>query len=188
MKKVISYASAVIILTVLWGSCKKDEQAVAPPVPENEFLTTVELKVVNESDPSDAQTASWIDLDPDDDTPPDVSKAKLNLKANTKYTVQVLFWDDTKTPRGDVTAEIKERENYHLICFTATSGLDLTVKRTDHDTNSPALEVGLEDEFTTGAASSGTLNVELRHQPNVKDGTCDPGSTDADVNYQITIQ
>ncbi|GAA4319334.1 hypothetical protein [Compostibacter hankyongensis] len=187
MKKAISL-TGIAMMVLLWNACNKDEEAVAPPVPGNEFLTTVELKVTNENDPSDTQTASWKDMNPDDDTPPDVSAAKLTLKPNAKYKAEVLFWDDTQSPRGDVTEEIKERENYHLVCFTVSSGLNLTVKRTDHDTNTPALEVGLEDEFTTGATGAGKLNVQLRHQPNVKDGTCEPGSTDADVNYDITIQ
>ena len=82
---------------------------------------------------------------------------------------------------------ISDRRNYHLICFVVSGGAALTVQRTDKDTNTPALEVGLQDKFTTAAASTGSLNVQLRHQPNAKTGDCAPGSTDADVNFPITI-
>jgi hypothetical protein len=38
------------------------------------------------------------------------------------------------------------------------------------------------------AASTGYLQVVLRHQPNVKDGTFAPGSTDFDAGFKVTIQ
>ncbi|WP_118973581.1 hypothetical protein [Taibaiella koreensis] len=188
MKKVILGIALLAATATLWTSCKKDEKSVAPPEPGNEFLTTVKLVATNANDPSDVQTASWKDLNPDDLTPPDTSLAKLNLHANAVYNVQVQFWDDSKTPSAAITPEIQERANYHLICFDMDGNLNLTVQRTDQDTNNPPLEIGLQDKFTTGAASSGNLNVQLRHQPNVKNGSCDPGSTDADVNFHINIQ
>lgn len=176
-----------ITLATMWSACNKQEQAVAPPVPGNEFITTVELVATNAADPADVDTAKWVKLDPTDTTAPNLTKAFLNLKKNATYNVQVLFLDETQTPAADVTAEIKERENYHLICFGIAAGLNLSVQRTDHDTNNPPLEVGLQDQFTTGAASNGNLEVTLHHQPNVKNGDCAPGSIDADVNYTINI-
>ena len=91
----------------------------------------------------------------------------LNLKANSTYHVSVLFLDETKHPAGNVTDDIYDRRNYHLICFEVT-GANLTATRTDLDTNNPPLPIGLQDDFTTGAAGIGTLNVQLRHQPNAK--------------------
>ncbi|WPQ60425.1 hypothetical protein SIO70_18935 [Chitinophaga sancti] len=188
MKKILITASLMVAFATLMNSCKKDETAVAPPVPGNEFLTTVGLKVTNANDATDVQYAYWTDTTLISNPPDSINTPVLNLKADNKYNVEVLFQDRTTTPIGDVTAEIKERENYHLICFTSSPSLNLTVVRTDKDTNTPALEVGLTDLFTTGAAGTGELNVQLRHQPNVKDGTCEPGSTDADVNFTINIQ
>lgn len=188
MKKILTTASLLVVLATIMNSCKKDETAVAPPVPGNEFLTTVGLKVTNANNPSDVQYAYWTDTTLISNPPDSINTPVLNLQANQKYNVAVLFQDRTTNPIGDVTAEIKERQNYHLICFTASPSLNLTVTRTDKDTNVPALEVGLTDLFTTGAAGTGQLNVQLRHQPNVKDGTCAPGSTDADVNFTIRIK
>jgi hypothetical protein len=187
MKKVLSSVAVLIALSVLLHSCTKDETAVAPPVPGNEFLTTVGLKVTNASNAADVQYAYWTDTTLIANPADSINTPVLNLKAATKYNVEVLFQDRTQTPVGDVTAEIRERENYHLICFTVSPTLNLTVIRTDKDTNVPALEVGLTDEFTTGAAGTGELNVQLRHQPNVKNGSCEPGSTDADVNFTIHV-
>ncbi len=73
------------------------------------------------------------------------------------------------------------------IADTATV-LHLTVALTDRDTNSPSYPIGLSSTFTTGAASNGWLRLVLRHQPNGKDGTYAPGSTDLDVGYTVKIQ
>jgi hypothetical protein len=187
-KSILSWTSLVVILAIFAASCKK-EQAVAPPNPDNELITTVELVATNTSDATDVQTAKWVKLNPNDTTAPDLSKAFLNLKANAVYNVVVKFLDETKTPVSDITTEILARENYHLICFGVGSALNLTVKRTDHDTNAPTpFEVGLQDAFTTTAASTGNLEVTLHHQPNVKNGDCAPGSVDADVNFNINIK
>jgi hypothetical protein len=62
------------------------------------------------------------------------------------------------------------------------------VTSTDVDSNNPPLRIGLSDKFVTGAASNGILRVVLRHQPNAKNGTYDPGSTDLDVTYAVNIK
>lgn len=91
----------------------------------------------------------------------------------------------TGQPASDTTAfGISVNES---MASSATTALNLMVTRTDLDNNTPPLQIGLKDDFVTGAASSGTLRVVLRHQPNAKNGTYDPGSTDLDVTYAITI-
>ena len=70
----------------------------------------------------------------------------------------------------------------------STTPLNLTVTTTDVDSNSPPLPLGFQTRFVAGAASTGYLRVVLRHQPNVKDGTFAPGSTDLDVGFTVTIQ
>jgi hypothetical protein len=105
------------------------------------------------------------------------------------YRVQIGLLDETKNPSGDIGADVLARGNYHLFCFNTSSSLgsNLTVTRTDLDTNNPPLAIGLKDNFTTVNLSNGSLEVILRHQPNAKNGSCDPGSTDLDVNFQIHI-
>jgi hypothetical protein len=147
---------------------------------------------------------------------PDVSKANLTLKPNTTYNVAVGLLDKTQTPTFDVAAEIKDRANIHSFFFQplpttqaliipAPTGADtyplpiptplptgaplnLTVTRTDRDTNTTPLPLGITNTFVTGAASTGYLQVVLRHQPNLKDGTYAPGSTDFDAGFRVTIQ
>lgn len=149
-------------------------------------------------------------------TGPNVSQANLNLKPNATYNVTVGLLDKTQTPTFDVGAEIKDRANIHSFFFQplptlqtlvipaptgadtyplpiptplpAGNPLNLTVNRTDLDTNTTPLPVGLTDQFVTGAASTGYLRVVLRHQPNVKNGTFAPGSTDFDAGFAVKIQ
>lgn len=188
MKHTIMTLAAIALMTTIWSSCKKDEQNVTPPDPENEIITTVKLVATNVADTSDVHTAQWKDLTPNDGNP-DLSLAAMTLKKDAVYTVAVSFLDETKTPADDITLEVQDRQNYHLICYSPATGLNLTVIRTDKDTNTPAMEVGLKSKFTTGAASTGNLNVALHHQPSGKNGTdCSLGSTDASVNFTVTVQ
>jgi hypothetical protein len=149
-------------------------------------------------------------------TGPNVSQANLTLKPNTTYNVTVGLFDKTQTPTFDVGAEIKERANIHSFFFQplpttqplvipAPTGADtyplpiptpvptgnplnLKVNRTDLDTNATPLPLGITNTFVTGAASTGYLQVVLRHQPNSKNGTYAPGSTDFDAGFTVKIQ
>lgn len=181
--KIILITTACTLL-IFWSACNKKEQAVAPPLPGNEPLTTMILHATNASNPADTVSASWIELDPTGATGPDTSHATLNLKAGTKYNVTIQLLDTL----ADITPEIKARENYHLFCFGVAAGLNLTCIQTDLDTNPKPLPIGLTDLFTAGAASSGQLEVTLHHQPNVKDGTCPPGSIDLDATFTVVIK
>lgn len=224
------------MLGVLAG-CNKKASTVTPALPGNEFLTTVQLALVNTADPTDVQLASWTQMSPTAHTyQPDsgyFSQAVLHLKANATYTGKVIILDETQHPVDTVSDEILQRMNYHLFFFQPTpilvsnivisssstdipvndwntslsdttyggtpinevqlasasagSPLNLTVTRTDQDSNNPPLGIGLRDNFVTGAGSTGILRVVLRHQPNAKNGTYDPGSTDLDVTYAVSI-
>jgi predicted RNA binding protein with dsRBD fold (UPF0201 family) len=183
MKKLSIILVVAVVTGMFFHACKKDETAVSPPAPGNEFLTTVQLIITNTAVSTDVQTRSVKQLP---GQAINYSNASIVLKKNSTYTVQVKFLDETTTPAGDITVDILARQNYHLVCFAVT-GAALTVQRTDHDTNTPSLEVGLQDKFTTVAVGSGSLNVQLRHQPNAKNGDCAPGSTDVDANFPVSI-
>ncbi len=104
--------------------------------------------------------------------------------SNTTTNIPMTDWN-TGLPASDTTAG---GVSVNEILSPPGTALNLMVSRTDMDTNSPPLQIGLTDQFVTGAASSGILRVVLRHQPNAKNGTYDPGSTDLDVTYAVSIQ
>ena len=183
MKKQDFLLCAIVIALITTGSCNKKEQSPVINV-SNEVITTLKIKAVNVADPTDTPSAKCVQLDRSGATPPDTSNFTLNLRKNASYKVQLRILD-TLT---DITDEILARQNYHLYCFYPASGLNLMVTLTDHDTNTPQLPIGLQDNFATGATSSGALEINMRHQPNVKDGTCAPGTSDLDAFYYVKVQ
>ncbi|MBK7956638.1 MAG: hypothetical protein IPK03_00040 [Bacteroidetes bacterium] len=48
--------------------------------------------------------------------------------------------------------------------------------------------MGLKVEVTTVAASKGSLDVVLKHQPNIKSGSQNVGSTDIDASFILIIK
>ncbi len=191
MKNHKRFWNIIFSISILFGmnGCKKDEQVVSPPLPGNELITTVKLQFIS-SDQADTIQAVWRDLTPNDINPPDTSAAVISLRANKSYQAEIAFWDETKSPAVDLTPEIKQRGNYHRIFYFSSSllGNNLVFIINDFDTNSPPLALGISSTCTTHDVSSGFLNVILKHQPNVKDGTFAPGSIDLDVNFQVSIQ
>jgi hypothetical protein len=203
----------VLLGTALFyaGCSSKSEEAVQPNI-ANETITQASLKFTNQANPADTTSCTYTFVLNNDNNVTGVDSTKLNLKANSKYNCVVYMLDQTQTPVFVVSNEIKQRENYHLFFYQPTPisstpvisntspyipgtpvnaslpPLNLSVVRTDLDTNNPPLQVGLSTVFTTGAASTGNLRWVLRHQPNAKNGTYAPGSSDLDVNFITTIQ
>ncbi|MVM37057.1 hypothetical protein GO730_04255 [Spirosoma sp. HMF3257] len=181
LKNQLVWFSCVALLA---GACNKDEQNVAP-TDDNEAITTATLTLTNKATPTESVTATIENLN----TTADFSKATLSLKANTTYTGVITLLDKTKTPVLDATAEIKEKANEHLFVYTPTPANLLTITLTDRDTNpTPGpYPIGLTTEVKTGAVGSGKLNVVLRHQPNAKNGTAAPGSSDLDTDFTVVV-
>lgn len=204
----ITIAATLSFFSLTWTACNKKAEYTAPIVPGNEPITTLELIAQNINNPADADTAIWTQLNTDGG-PIDLSKAHLTLKANASYRVYVNFLDLDFAPSLDtpyyVTGEIKARQNFHLVCFQAdasiynnfsvetpawgtTTASALNIYREDSDLNIPPLPVGLVDSFVTAADSSvGILDITLHHQPNVKNGSCAPGSTDIEATDTVYI-
>ncbi|WP_133162544.1 hypothetical protein [Flavipsychrobacter stenotrophus] len=181
-RSIILFAAGIMTLFI-WSSCTKAEKNVTEQ-PTNELLTTVQLKAVNTQDPTDTPSAKWVSI-PGGSL--DTSNAVLYLKNSAVYDLSVIFLDESKTPASDITADIRARGNYHLVCFGISGALSLGIVPTDHDTNSPSLPIGLRNRVTTNLIGTGNLEVTLHHQPNVKNGDCAPGSIDADVNFRVHV-
>lgn len=175
------FLAVTVTLTV--SSCKKENHNHDGE--ENELITTVVLDLQNAADSTDTHHAVWYKANPNSIDPPDTSGAILNLKQNSTYQAHIRILDQTQNPVANITTEIEELANEHIFFFFPSSGLNLTVTRTDHDSN--GLEVGLQSNFATGTVSNGLLRVVLRHQPGVKNGTYAPGDSDVDVNFTVNI-
>jgi hypothetical protein len=178
------FAAFIILSALAFASCKPDEKIVPQPQ-SNETLTTTILRLVNIKDTADHPSIKY-QLIPF--KPLVVTPDSLILKNNATYTCTVIILNDLNNPADTVSNTIKQRANEHLFVYRPSTGLMLTDSITDHDTNVPPLPFGLQSQIKTGNASRGVLELILRHQPNVKNGTYPPGDTDLDVIFPVKIQ
>ncbi len=170
------------------SSCDKPNAANVQAPLSNEFLTTTILSLKNTSNANDTPKIAFYLNPHTPNIPPVLTPDSLRLTKNATYSCTIIILDQTKSPADTVSNTIKQRENEHLFVFYPGGGIMLTDSITDRDTNVPPLPFGLESQIKTGATSTGSLRVVLRHQPNVKNGLPGPGSTDLDVTYPVSIK
>lgn len=178
---------AALLAVFLTTGCEPDEPMV---MNEEELITTLNLTLVPENG-GNTIAFGFQDLDGDGGDPPQITTA--NLAANTTYRAQLSLTNQSVTPADNITAEVVEEDDEHQVFYAPSSGLNLTVAYEDLDRNGNPL--GILTTFTTGAASTGTFTVTLRHEPNktaagVADGdiTNAGGETDIEVTFTTTIQ
>ena len=189
MKSIQNTLKASLLLVLIASAitaCKKDDDLIPVPPPvenEGEVITTVELTFTDSAGVAPTVTATFRDPDGEGGNGPDIQDT-IRLAAGTTYNVAIELLNETETPAEDITHEIEDEATEHLFCYTVT-GANIAVERTDTD---GTYEVGLATKWTVGTASNGSVQVVLKHQPDVKDGSCDPGETDIDVTYVTEIQ
>lgn len=179
MKKQFIYFALIAVFASVFASCSNDDDVQPEPDNEEEEITTVKVTATTGGE---SKTFTYKVIDNV------TTKDDIKLMPNTTYTVKLEFLNEAENPAEDVTEEITEESDEHLICFTA-SGASITTTRTDRDANNK--EIGLTSTWTTGAAGSGTMNITLKHQPDLKKDNagvnCDLGETDISVNFTTQI-
>lgn len=174
-------------ISVLFTQCDKAKDV--EPDNENELITTVQLKFT-ESGASAPQTFTYRDVDGDGGNAPSVFE-KITLKPNTTYALTVELKDESKTPAEDISEEVREEADEHLFVFTPSPASLLTYTYGDQDSRN--FPIGLTGTAKTGAAGTGKLKVQLRHQPPVsgnavKNGTPGPGSDDVNLDFDLEVK
>lgn len=170
------------LLAISFAGCSDDPEATN----EEEVITTITVTITPKTGGDTPIVLGWDDANLDaivDDSEITVSGG---LKINTAYTADIQMANKSASKEIDIDEEIDEEAEDHLFCFTVT-GVALTITADDDDRN--GLPVGLKSTWTTTTASTGTVNIVLRHQPNVKTGDC-PGSgdTDASITFDVEVQ
>lgn len=179
-----NYVLAFALLFAL-SSCEKDDPEIEN---EEELITTVTYRLT--ATDGTVIEGKFQDLDGEGGNPPVITP--LNLRANTTYTGSLSLLNELERPVENITEEIEEEDKEHQFFFEVT-GADLSVAYADaDDDNNP---VGLATTLTTRTASTGTLSVTLRHEPNksaagVSAGniTNAGGETDINVVFNVVIQ
>lgn len=171
---------------------------------DNEVITTVILRF--ESTTGVIRTAMFDDPDGDGGQAPMIDPVDLSPGM---YGLTVQFQNRLSTPFEEITDEVRDEQEFHLLLFTgsavvgpATSNANGPLVQSYADTDANGLPVGLSDTIAA-TAGSGQLTVTLRHmapeQPpvksldtvmEVKDHGIDAigGSTDAQVDFAVTVR
>ncbi|MBC5775796.1 hypothetical protein H8S95_17105 [Pontibacter sp. KCTC 32443] len=185
MKKLLRPYLAFLLMgsLIVTTSCGDDDDP--DPTSDRELITTVELNM--DSEKGQLASAKYTDLDGVGGDAP--VKTTLTLKANTTYTASLSLLNENESPAIEIHDEVLEEADEHQVFYTPSSGLNLEVEAIDTDSENRPL--GLATTFTTGAASTGTLKVVLKHQPGTKapaPGDATKGETDVEVEFNVTIQ
>lgn len=190
--KTLKTIALVFSTVAIFTSCSDDDNK-STPVNEEELITTVKVTLTNGTN---IITLTSKDLDGPD--APGATEITVDgpLLANTTYTGKVELLNETETPVEIVSEEIEESAQEkldHQFFFAAIPSLLGTFTYADLD--GEGNPIGLRFTFTTGAASTGSLSVILRHLPNKSatgvssgDITNAGGSTDAQAIFPITVE
>jgi hypothetical protein len=168
-----------VSLFIAGTSCDKNNKPT-PPLREQELITTLKLTFINGSGVS---TFQFRDIDGDGGN--SGTTDTIRIQPGKTYQVSLDVLDESKTPTDTVTNEIKAEKNDHIFCYLANK-VPLAVSRTDKDDNNR--EIGITSNWTTVTPGAGLITIILKHQPGIKDGTCDPGDTDIQVTFPVKIQ
>ena len=188
-KQMLQFAFGILLVTGMFSSCKKDKSA--PEENDEEVITTMDVVIKEEGD-SSATTYSFDDPDGPGGNAPTI--ASIPLAPNKVYDVEVVLLNKTTNPAAVVSEEVLAEAVDHRFYFEV-SGANLTVSDLDQDAN--GIPVGLHSKWTTGAASTGKIDITLRHYPDggkeISDPVTSPKSgTDMSTKdiggFSVTIQ
>lgn len=185
MKKFkFSILALVAITALVFTGCSNDDDAPAP-VNEEEVITTV-VVTLTPTGGGAAITLRSTDLDGDGPNPPVFSVS--DLAANTTYNGTVMVLNETETPAENITTEVEEEDLEHQFFYTTDGTVNITTANLNLDSAGNIL--GTTFDLTTGAASTGSYTVTLRHEPTKPNtGLADAGGeTDVSTTFTVTIQ
>ena len=181
MKKTLFITAMIALFT----ACEKHEDDDHKH-DEGEVINQVTLTV--SSTDSTVQTVTWSDEDGlggQDPILPDT----LQLKMDSTYTVNIGFFHLHDGQLESVNEEILTEAEDHVVCFNTThltSVISVIPTITDKDAN--GLPLGLSSSWQAVSPITTNLRIALKHQPDIKNGSCDIGETDVEVEFPLIIK
>ncbi len=176
---------AILFTFSLLISCDDDDTTQI--INEEELITTVELTFTSTTDANNVVVYKSVDTDGDGPDAPVITVIG-NLMTASSYMGSVQFLNESVSPAENITTEVQEEADEHEV-FYLSSITDVSITKDDVDVNGNAL--GLMSTLQTGAASTGTLTIVLRHEPlKPNDGSLSNagGETDVQVVFDLTVQ
>ena len=187
--------------SVVFAACGGDDGGSTN---ENEVITTVILNFAPAT--GTPVTATFNDADGDGGQAPTIDPVDLTAG---NYTLTVQFQNRLVSPLEEITAEVRQEQDFHLLLFTGTAVVGPATTNTTGplmqsyaDMDGNGLPVGLTNSVVA-TPGTGQLTVTLRHMPpelppvkssstvmEVKAGGVDAigGTTDAQVRFVVTVQ
>jgi hypothetical protein len=191
----------ILAASACWFTACSDDGGAAN---DNEVITSVMLSF--EPTAGAAVTAEF--NDPDGDGGQAATVQPITLTNNTTYTLEVRFQNRLETPTEEITTEVMDESDAHLLLFTgsavvgpATNNTTGPITQAYADLDANGLPIGLKSTITAHTGT-GMMIVTLRHMPpeeppqkaadtlaKVKAGGIDSigGSTDAQVMFEVTV-
>jgi len=185
----------VRLKTVLLGllvlplfSCEKDDHEPHDDHDhEQELITTLELNLTNDSNVT--TTVVFSDPDGPGGNEP-VQFDTLRLLVGEQYQGSIRLFNESVSPREELTSEIEEEAEEHMFCFNTTwesaAGGIVLFSYEDEDANGVA--VGLLSKWIPEVTGVGHVIISLKHQPEGKVGSCSDGETDIEIAFPLIVE
>lgn len=206
-------ALAFILFITTATSCKKKTNIDDPQPPDEQELITNFIWVLTDSATNVSTSYSFNDPDGAGGVAafygPGTSAGTqadsvIVLKDSTTYYGRIVLLNSSTSPVDSISNEVLEKGTEHHFFYNngsstiTNSGVPYTVKLTngttirytDSDNGTPSRSIGLRTRIRTATTAKGSklpLQIVLKHQPGVKDGTYAPGETDIEVNFKLKV-
>jgi len=189
----LNYLLYAVLTLFIFTACEEDEAA---PEEENEVEVFTDVKLVFTPTGGGAAVEAAAQ-DPDGAGVQELQVlGAINLAANTEYLLSMMIENCLEDPCEDMNEEIAEEAEEHQFFFAFTNNAFTSPAGNGNMDNASdpinyigfdgnGNPVGLNTNWTTGSASTGTFTVQLQHQPDVKTATS--GSTDGDTDFALTF-
>ena len=192
--KQFKFYALAFVAALTFSSCSNDDDNPAPPVNEEELITTV-TAIYTPVGGGTAVTLQYKDLDGEGANPPVITVSSA-FEKNKTYNGTVTFKNELANPAEDITPEILEEGVDHQLFYQKTGTLNpFTYGTASSNFDKNGKPIGLQSVFATTGTASGNLTITLRHEPNKSganvaagDITNAAGSTDAEVSFSISVQ
>ena len=164
-------------LLLFMAGCDKNPVETA-----EENITTV---VVHLTGPNLDQEFTWDDTDGDGIANSVDTIVVPALTGNIAAHIHV--YDRSVSPELDLGSEIEGENTEHLFVYTLTGVPGLTISGLSTDANGAPF--GMESLWESGQPTTGTLNIELFHEPSNKNDATNPGGeVDFSVNFPVVVR
>jgi len=182
------FASAVICLALVTSFVSCSDNDDPDPVLEEELITDVVFRFVNDADPLNVVTFTRVAPDGQDGDFTDLTQG--NFVSGATYSLEIRLLNSSEDPAEDVlNDDIIPEADEHFFVFSV-SGLNLTMTRDADDIDGPdGTKLGVRTTWVAGAASTGNIRIRLVHEPGTVDDSDNFGSaTGGSDDINITIE